>query len=98
MSKLTILQLDKVLRDEVLSLKAVKEERMKEVIELKTIDEEVCAKLKLEPIYVPSKVVPTDEQMETLKKHIRDMKVSNGLDMNRLEYNLFPAIYCPRSK
>ena len=84
MSKLTILQLDKVLRDEVLSLKAVKEERMKEVIELKTIDEEVCAKLKLEPIFVPSKIVPTDEQMETLKKHIRDMKVSYGLDMNRL--------------
>jgi len=74
--------LDKVLREEVLSLKALKEERMKEVLELKMLDEEICAKLKVEPIYVPSKAVPTDEQMETLKKHIKDMKVSNGFNMN----------------
>ena len=76
LASLTILELDKALREEVLQLKVVKEERMKEVIELKTVDEEVCQKLNADPMYVPTKVVPTDEQMEALKKHIRDMKVS----------------------
>ena len=76
LARLTILELDKALREEVLQLKAVKEDRMKEVIQLKGDDEEICAKLMVEPMYVPTKVVPTDDQMEALKKHIRDMKVS----------------------
>jgi hypothetical protein len=78
LANLTILELDKELRDDVFQLKSLKEERMKEVIELKNADEEVCAKLNVEPVYVPTKVVPTDEQMEGLKKHIRDMKVRPG--------------------
>jgi hypothetical protein len=78
LANLTILELDKELRDDVFQLKSLKEERMKEVIELKNADEEVCAKLNVEPVYVPTKVVPTDEQMEGLKKHIRDMKVRSG--------------------
>ena len=76
LNRLTILELNKELRDDVLHLKALKEERMKEVIELKSVDEQLCDKLKMEPMYVPTKVVPTDEQLEGLKKHIRDMKVS----------------------
>ena len=57
-------------------LKALKEERMREVLKLKTVDEKLCDQLRMEPVYVPTKVVPTDEQLESLKQHIREMEVS----------------------
>ncbi len=69
-------ELDKELRDDVQQLKALKEERMREVLKLKALDEKLCQAIKMEPIYVPTKVVPTDEQLETLKQHIREMEVS----------------------
>jgi protein regulator of cytokinesis 1 len=74
MASLTILELDKELRDDVQQLKALKEERMREVLKLKALDEKLCQAIKMEPIYVPTKVVPTDEQLETLKQHIRVME------------------------
>ena len=57
-------------------LKALKEDRMREVLKLKSVDEKLCEQLRMEPVYVPTKVVPTDEQLETLKQHIREMEVS----------------------
>lgn len=74
-SNLTIHELDLKLRDDVLRLKSIREERLKDLAELKTADEEVCAKLGLESMDVSTKVVPTQEQMAALKKHVEDMKV-----------------------
>lgn len=76
LTSLTILELDKELRDEVHQLKKLKEERMVEVIELKSKDEEISAKVKMEPFFISTKTVPTDQKLEELKQHIRDMNVS----------------------
>jgi len=71
LTNLTILELDKELRDEVHQLKKLKEERMMEVLELKAKDEEASAK-----VFISTKTVPTDQKLEELKQHIRDMNVS----------------------
>ena len=92
LTSLTILELDKELRDEVHQLKKLKEERMVEVIELKSKDEEISAKVKMEPFFISTKTVPTDQKLEELKQHIRDMNVSVSRPLK-----LFPSSVTTRS-
>ena len=47
-----------------------------QVIELKSKDEEICGKVKMEPYFISVKTVPSDEKLEDLKRHIREMTVS----------------------
>lgn len=72
---LGLIQLELFLRTQLGQLKEEKANRMREVLELKAEDKELCGILAMDPYYVSSSVIPTFSQMEALKKHIQDMKV-----------------------
>ena len=61
------------MKAEAVKLGDMKEERMKEVLKLKKIDEDICNKICMDPYYVSSTNVPTTAQLEGLKDHIRRM-------------------------
>ena len=56
-------------------LKQMKAERMKEVLQLKKEDEELCALVCEEPYYISTTHIPTTAQMTELKNHITKIKV-----------------------
>lgn len=72
---LGLIQLERTLRHEVKDLETQKEEHLKEVRVLRKEDEELCQKLELEPFYVSLKVIPTQAQVEGLRKHVKELKV-----------------------
>ena len=73
---LGLLEVEKLLREEVRNLEEKKEEQLKEVRQLRKEDEELCAKLELDPYYVSLKVIPAPDQVVALRKHVSDMRVS----------------------
>ncbi|XP_022080595.1 protein regulator of cytokinesis 1-like isoform X2 [Acanthaster planci] len=70
---LTILQLEKSLRQKVESLNKEKSERMAKLKQLKDREQHLCDLLCTTPYYIPSGTVPTTEQLETLKDHIQTL-------------------------
>jgi len=70
---LSLLELQQAMKAEAVKLGDMKEERMKEVLKLKKIDEDICNKICMDPYYVSSTTVPTTAQLEGLKDHIRRM-------------------------
>merc|ERR1719445_19297 len=73
-SNLSLLKLQHAVRAEARKLEAMKEERMKEVLKLKSLDEELCTKLCMDPFYISSTTVPTTAQLEGVKDHIKRME------------------------
>lgn len=67
---MSILQLEKELRTKVDSLAQEKHERLKLLRKLKESDQKLCDILCSTPYYIPSGSVPSQEQLEELKKHI----------------------------
>merc|ERR1719154_271198 len=65
-SNLSLLRLQSAVRAEAKRLEAMKEERMREVLQLKSLDEELCNKLCMDP-YVSSITVPNTAQLDRLK-------------------------------
>merc|ERR1719500_1170137 len=53
-SNLSLLRLQSAVRAEARKLEAMKEERMREVLKLKSLDEELCNKLCMDPYYISS--------------------------------------------
>ncbi len=71
-----LVQLERVLRHDVNSLRAKKEERMAKVLELKKMDKVVCKQMQMEPYAISSTMIPSKAQFDGLKKHLDDMTVS----------------------
>ena len=71
---LSLLKLQHAVRAEARKLEAMKEERMREVLKLKSLDEELCNKLCMDPYYISSTTVPTTAQLDGLKDHIKRME------------------------
>ncbi|XP_038046048.1 protein regulator of cytokinesis 1-like isoform X2 [Patiria miniata] len=81
---LTILQLEKVLRQKVDSLNKEKSERMAILKQLKDREQHLCDLLCTTPYYIPSGTVPTAEQLETLKDHIQTLSTEKDSRQNIL--------------
>ena len=71
---LSLLKLQHAVRAEARKLEAMKEERMREVLQLKSLDEELCNKLCMDPYYISSTTVPTTAQLDAVKDHIKRME------------------------
>ncbi|XP_051733713.1 protein regulator of cytokinesis 1 isoform X1 [Ctenopharyngodon idella] len=70
---LTVLQMEKNLRCRVESLLKEKNERLKELSDLKKQDEELCVTLCSTPYYIPSGSVPSQTQLQELKEHVEKL-------------------------
>jgi len=73
-SSLSLMKLEKALRQEAEKLEEMKKERMEEVLRLKKKDEDICLKMEVDPFHLSSTVVPSTNQLEALKEHIRSME------------------------
>ena len=73
-SNLSLLRLQSAVRAEARKLEAMKEERMREVLKLKSLDEELCNKLCMDPYYISSTTVPTTAQLDGVRDHIKRME------------------------
>ena len=71
---LSLLKLQDAVKVEAKRLEAMKQERMREVLNLKSIDEELCTKLCMDPYYISSTTVPTTAQLDGVKDHIKRME------------------------
>ena len=71
---LSLLKLQHAVRAEARKLESMKEERMREVLKLKSLDEELCNKLCMDPYYISSTTVPTTAQLDAVKDHIKRME------------------------
>jgi len=73
-SNLPLLALQVCVKGQAQNLEKMKELRMREVLSLKSKDEELCNRISMDPFYISSDVVPTTAQLEQLKDHIRRME------------------------
>ncbi len=62
------------LRTRCEDLRAEKHKRMKELLRLKTEDQELCDRLYTETYYIPSDSVPSEQQLDSLTFHVEQMK------------------------
>merc|ERR1719419_648035 len=73
-SNLPLLALQVCVKGQAQNLEKMKELRMREVLSLKSKDEDLCNRISMDPFYISSDVVPTTAQLEQLKDHIRRME------------------------
>ena len=66
--------LQKAVKAEAKKLEVMKEERMREVLKLKNMDEDLCMKLNMDPYFISGTTVPTTAQLDGLKDHISRME------------------------
>ncbi|XP_071828232.1 protein regulator of cytokinesis 1-like isoform X6 [Apostichopus japonicus] len=71
---LSILQVEKVLRQRVDALKREKKERMDRLETLQKTEQLLCDILSTTPMYIPTGTVPTDEQLKLLQEHIETLR------------------------
>ncbi|XP_007240917.3 protein regulator of cytokinesis 1 isoform X1 [Astyanax mexicanus] len=72
---LTVLQLEKNLRCQLETLQKEKNERLRELNDLRQQDEELCVTLCSTPYYIPSGSLPSQTQLQELKEHIKNLSV-----------------------
>ncbi|XP_073680112.1 protein regulator of cytokinesis 1 [Garra rufa] len=70
---LTVLQMEKNLRCRVESLQKEKNERLRELSDLKKQDEDLCVTLCATPYYIPSGSVPSRTQLQELQEHVKKL-------------------------
>ncbi|XP_030625973.1 protein regulator of cytokinesis 1 [Chanos chanos] len=70
---LTVLQMEKNLRWRLEALQKEKNERLKELNELKQQDEELCVELCVTPYYIPTGSLPSRTQLQELQEHIKKL-------------------------
>merc|ERR1719154_613424 len=92
-SNLSLLRLQSAVRAEAKRPEAMKEERMREVLQLKSLDEELCNKLCMDPYYISSTTVPNTAQMDGLKDHIKRME-EEKFDREERYINLKEVTLC----
>ena len=73
-ANMSLLEIQNAVKNEATKLEEMKEKRMKEVLKLKSMDEELCTRLCLDPYYISSSTVPTTAQLDGLKDHIKRME------------------------
>jgi len=73
-SDLTIIQLEKRLRQCVETMTKEKQERLKLMKSRMKVDQQLCDALNAIPYYIPTGSVPTDQQLDELEQHIRDLE------------------------
>ena len=73
-SDLTIIQLEKRLRQCVETMSKEKQERLKLMKSRMKVDQHLCDALNAIPYYIPTGSVPTDQQLDELEQHIRDLE------------------------
>ena len=72
---LTILQMEKDLRNHVDSLSSVKQKRLAQLRQRLQVDEQLCANLGTTAFHLPSGcVVPTEQQLYDLDEHILELE------------------------
>lgn len=69
-STLVLVQYERAVRHEAQRLGELKAQRMEEAAQLRKTDEELCARIGMDPFYLSSNVAPTTAKLEELKKHI----------------------------
>ncbi|ELU02314.1 hypothetical protein CAPTEDRAFT_226476 [Capitella teleta] len=74
----SILQLEKALRLKVDTLNKEKHTRLRTLRTLKEEDQHLCDVLCCTPYYVPSGSVPSQEQLDQLEAHVREMETEKG--------------------
>lgn len=70
---LTVLQIEKNLRCRVESLQKEKNERMRDLNDLRKQDEELCVTLCATPYYIPTGSVPSRSQLQELQEHVEKL-------------------------
>ncbi|KTF81072.1 hypothetical protein cypCar_00037122 [Cyprinus carpio] len=70
---LTVLQMEKNLRCHVESLLKERNERLRELSDLKKQDEDLCVTLCSTPYYIPSGSVPSRTQLQELQEHVEKL-------------------------
>ena len=73
--ELSLIDVEKKIRDEISQLKVEKEERMKSYNEAKIAEEAVCELTGSNPLYIAIDKMPTDDQVRQIQDHIRQLEV-----------------------
>ncbi|XP_053317669.1 protein regulator of cytokinesis 1-like [Spea bombifrons] len=68
---MTVLQMEKDLRVKLELLRIEKNERLEELRKLQEEDQDLCSELFVTPYYIPTGCMPSREQLEELKEHIK---------------------------
>ncbi|XP_062867806.1 protein regulator of cytokinesis 1 [Trichomycterus rosablanca] len=71
--ELTVLQIEKNLRCRLETLQKEKNERLRELNDLRREDEELCVTLCVTPYYIPSATMPSRTQLQELRAHIKQL-------------------------
>lgn len=71
---LVLVQYERAVRHEAKRLTDLKEERLEEVRVLRKSDEELCARLGMDPFYISSTNVPDADKLQELKNHIASLE------------------------
>ena len=72
---LSLIDVEKKIRDDVSQLKKEKEDRMKDYEEAREAEEAACEVTGSNPSYIVINRMPTDEQVRQIKDHIKHLKV-----------------------
>ena len=70
---LSMVQREKELRTKLENLNREKHERVKKLKQLREEDERLCQALCSTPLYVPSNIVPSREQLQELEAHVKGL-------------------------
>jgi len=63
-----------------------KRERLEQMKSRMNVDQQLCDALNAIPYYIPTGCVPTDQQLDELDKHIRDLEVEQVLVLHCDDY------------
>ena len=74
-SDLTVIQLEKQLRLCVEMMTKDKQERLELMKSRMNVDQQLCDALNAIPYYIPTGCVPSDQQLDELERHIRDLEL-----------------------
>ena len=67
---LTLLELERQLRLEVMQLEKTKHDRMKMTRKLQRRDQALCDLFITTPYYIPTGIVPSEDQIKELEEHV----------------------------
>jgi len=85
-SGLVLVQYERAVRHEADRLAELKEERLVEVRKLRKTDEELCARLGMDPFYISSTTVPDTSKLNQLKDHIAELESTLLARMKEVEH------------
>ena len=84
--ELSLIDVEKKIRDEISQLKVEKEERMKSYKEAKIAEEAACELTASNPLFITIDKMPTDSQVRQIQDHISQLNVSITVAYKNLGY------------